>query len=30
MENDCAWHGRAPTQDEFTRAVQELEEGLDA
>ena len=28
MENDCAWHGRAPSKDEFERALAELQKGL--
>jgi len=27
MEGDCAWHGRAPDDEEFTRAMRELEGG---
>jgi transketolase len=28
MENDCAWHGRAPNEEEFERALAELQQGL--
>ena len=28
MENDCAWHGRAPNKEEFERALAELQQGL--
>ena len=27
MENDCAWHGKAPNEEEFGRALSELQEG---
>ncbi len=28
MENQCGWHGKAPNQEEFERALAELEKGL--
>lgn len=28
MENDCAWHGKAPNTDEFKRGLIELEGGV--
>ena len=28
MENDCAWHGRAPSEEEFEQALAELQKGL--
>jgi len=28
MENICSWHGKAPNDEEFVRAIQDIEEGI--